>query len=149
MITLNCIEVNGSYKARRVLAEDVVEFCIGELMPRMKTLWVDVTLRSMKGEDATGLCLQGDTNRDFYLDIKQALSEEEFIETVCHEMVHVWQGATKKMAEKQNKRLWLCKDGKYRNYTNCAYMRQPWEVEAYRMQSGLLKKFIESNYYVK
>ena len=62
-------------------------------MPRMKTLWVMLRLRSMKGEDATGFCLQGDTNRDFYLDIKQALSEEEFIETVCHEMIHVWQGA--------------------------------------------------------
>ena len=118
MITLNCIEVNGSYKARRVLAEDVVEFCIGELMPRMKTLWVDVRLKSMIGEDATGFC---------------------------------WEGADQpaKMAEKLDKQLWLCKDGKYRNYTNCSYMRQPWEVEAYRMQSGLLKKFKESNYYVK
>jgi len=149
MFTCNGIEVNGSYKTRRVLAEDVVEFCIGELMPRMKTLWINVTLKSMKGLDSTGFCWEGDNNREFFIEIKQALSEEEFIETVCHEMVHVWQGATKKMAEKQNKRLWLCKDGKYRNYTNCAYMRQPWEVEAYRMQSGLLKKFIESNYYVK
>ena len=149
MITLNCIEVNGSYKARRTLAENVVEFCIGELMPRMKTLWVDVRLKSMRGEDATGFCWEGDHNREFCLEIKQSLKEEEFIETVCHEMVHVWQGATKRMAEKPNKRLWLCKDGKYRNYTNCAYMRQPWEVEAYRMQSGLLKKFKESNYYVK
>jgi len=149
MIIFNNIEVNGSYKARRTLAENVVEFCIGELMPRMKTLWVNVRLKSMRGEDATGFCWEGDSNREFNLEIKQSLNEEEFIETVCHEMVHVWQGATKRMTEESNKRLWLCKDGKYRNYTNCDYMRQPWEVEAYRMQSDLLKEFKESSYYDK
>jgi len=148
-LTENCIEVNGSYKSRRTLAKNVVEFCIGELMPRIKTLWIDVKLKSMKSENATGFCWEGDNNRTFYLEIKQALGEEEFIETVCHEMVHVWQGVTKKMAEKSNKRLWLCKDGKYRNYNNYDYMRQPWEVEAYRMQSDLLKKFKKSNYYVE
>jgi hypothetical protein len=146
VITLNCIEVNGSYKARRVLAEDVVEFCIGELMPRMKTLWVDVRLKSMIGEDATGFCWEGDHNREFYLEIKQSLDKEEFIETVCHEMVHVWQGVTKKMAEKSNKRLWLCKDGKYRNYSDVDYAKQPWEVEAYRMEGPLSKKYKEINY---
>jgi len=149
MIIFNNIEVNGSYKARRTLAENVVEFCIWELMPRMKTLWVNVRLKSMRGEDATGFCWEGDSNREFNLEIKQSLNEEEFIETVCHEMVHVWQGATKRMTEESNKRLWLCKDGKYRNYTNCDYMRQPWEVEAYRMQSDLLKEFKESSYYDK
>ena len=149
MIIFNNIEVNGSYKARRTLAENVVEFCIGELMPRMKTLWVNVRLKSMRGEDATGFCWEGDSNREFNLEIKQSLNEEEFIETVCHEMVHVWQGATKRMTEESNKRLWLCKDGKYRNYPNCDYMRQPWEVEAYRMQSDLLKEFKESSYYDK
>ena len=118
-------------------------------MPRMKTLTIDVNIHSMKGEDAIAFCWETDNNRTFEIEVERTLDEENFIETICHEMVHAWQGATRKMKEKPNKRLWLCKDGKYRNYTNCAYMRQPWEVEAYRMQSGLLKKFKESNYYVK
>ena len=145
----NIIDVTGSNKSRRSLTENIVNFCIEELMPRMKTLDIEVKIRSMKDEDAIGFCLETDNNRTFEIDAEKTLDEENFIETICHEMVHAWQGATRKMKEKPNKRLWLCKDGKYRNYTNCAYMRQPWEVEAYRMQSGLLKKFKESNYYVK
>ena len=47
-------------------------------MPRMKTLWVDVRLKSMIGEDATGFCWEGDHNREFYLEIKQSLNEEEW-----------------------------------------------------------------------
>ena len=145
----NIIDVTGSNKSRRSLAENIVNFCIEELMPRMKTLTIDVNIHSMKGEDAIGFCWETDNNRTFEIEVERTLDEENFIETICHEMIHAWQSATRKMKEKPNKRLWLCKDGKYRNYTNCAYMRQPWEVEAYRMQSGLLKKFKESNYYVK
>ena len=146
---MNFVLVTGSNISRRSLAENVVNFCIEELMPRMKTLTIDVNIHSMKGEDAIGFCWETDNNRTFEIEVERTLDEENFIETICHEMIHAWQGATRKMKEKPNKRLWLCKDGKYRNYTNCAYMRQPWEVEAYRMQSGLLKKFKESNYYVK
>ena len=146
---MNFVLVTGSNIFRRSLAENVVNFCIEELMSRMRTLDIEVKIRSMKDEAAIGFCLETDNNRTFEIDAERTLDEENFIETICHEMVHAWQGATRKMKEKPNKRLWLCKDGKYRNYTNCAYMRQPWEVEAYRMQSGLLKKFKESNYYVK
>ena len=35
------------------------------------------------------------------------------------------------------------KDGKYRNYDNTAYEKQPWEVEAYKMQGPLTKKFMK------
>ena len=40
-----------------------------------------------------------------------------------HEMGHVWQSATRKMKDKFRggyKKLWKCKDGKYRNYLNTA-----------------------------
>ena len=41
------------------------------------------------------------------------------------------------------KKLWKCKDGKYRNYLNTAYEKQPWEVQAYKMQGPLTKAFME------
>ena len=146
---MNFVLVTGSNISRRSLAENIVNFCIEELMPRMRTLDIEVKIRSMKDEDAIGFCLETDNNRTFEIDAEKTLDEENFIETICHEMIHAWQSATRKMKEKPNKRLWLCKDGKYRNYTNCAYMRQPWEVEAYRMQEGLKTKFMESNLYDK
>ena len=46
-------------------------------------------------------------------------------------------------------KLWKCKDGKYRNYLNTAYEKQPWEVEVssinhrYKMQGPLTKAFME------
>ena len=66
-----------------------------------------------------------------------------------HEMVHVWQGATGRMKDKFRggyKQLWKCKDGKYRNYTNTDYDKQPWEVEAYRMQGPITKEFMKEFY---
>ena len=146
---MNFVLVTGSNKSRRSLAENVVNFCIEELMPRMRTLDIEVKIRSMKDEDAIGFCLETDNNRTFEIDAERTLDEENFIETICHEMVHVWQNATRRMKEKSTNRLWLCKDGKYRNYTNCDYYRQPWEVQAYRMQEGLKTKFMESNLYDK
>jgi len=146
---MNFVLVTGSNISRRSLAENIVNFCIEELMPRMRTLDIEVKIRSMKDEDAIGFCLETDNNRTFEIDAERTLDEENFIETICHEMVHVWQSATRRMKEKSTNRLWLCKYGKYRNYTNCDYYRQPWEVQAYRMQEGLKKEFMESNLYDK
>ena len=69
---------------------------------------------------------------------------DKFIETVCHEMVHVWQMATNRTKETYHdghKQLWKCKDGKYRNYGKTAYERQPWETEAYAMEGPLAELF--------
>ena len=82
--------------------------------------------------------------------LHKKISLEEYIETIIHEMVHVWQGATGRMKDRFKggyKQLWKCKDGKYRNYTNTKYASQPWEVEAYKMQGPLTKAFMkEMNY---
>ena len=95
----NIIDVTGSNKFRRSLAENIVNFCIEELMPRMKTLTIDVNIHSMKGEDAIGFCWETDNNRTYEIEVERTLDEENFIETICHEMVHAWQGATRKMKE--------------------------------------------------
>jgi hypothetical protein len=61
-------------------------------------------------------------------------------------MIHVWQMATKKMKDRFQggyKQFWKCADGKYRDYKNTPYKRQPWETEAYRMESPLAELFKE------
>lgn len=142
---MNEVIVEGSYKSRRILAENVVNFCIKELMPRMKTLCIEVSLISLKGQDAWGWFSEGDNNREYHLEIEKSLTEDEFIETLAHEMVHVYQGSTLKIKDRASKRFWKCKDGKYRNYNDVDYAKQPWEVEAYRMEGPLLKKYKEIN----
>ena len=142
---MNEVFVEGSYKSRRILAENVVNFCIKELMPRMRTLYIEVSLISLQGQDVWAWCLAGDNNREYQLEIEKSLAEDEFIETLVHEMIHVYQESTFKMKELNGKRFWRCKDGKYRNYVDLKYFKQPWEVEAYRMEGPLSKKYKEIN----
>ena len=113
-------------------------------MPRMRTLDIEVKIRSMKDEGAIGFCLETDNNRTFEIDAERTLDNENFIETICHEMVHVWQSATRRMKEKSTNRLWLCKDGKYRNYGKTAYERQPWETQAYALEGKLAELYKKS-----
>ena len=87
---MNDIEVHGSFKSKRRLTEEVIHFCIQEMMPRMETL--DITIHLDKLPEADGYCL-AITNREFQIEIEKTLDEEDFITAVCHEMVHVKQFA--------------------------------------------------------
>jgi hypothetical protein len=137
---MNYINVIGSTKKKRALVESAVTFCISELMPRMRTLDVELTFKNIKTERIVGWCYEGDGNRDFYIDVEKTLDDEEMVETVCHEMVHVWQGATRKMKDLTfGRKMYM---GKIYDDTT-AYEDEPWEIEAYEMQDKLLEKFKE------
>lgn len=144
------VEVTGGLKKDRELADEIVWWCMETLMPRHRVMNIDVKLTKTLEGGAEGFCYQGDDDRDFIIEIDHRLSrvksKEEFIECVIHEMIHVWQGATGRIKDTFRgpyKKLWKCKDGKYRNYLNTAYMKQPWEVQAYKMQGPLTEAFID------
>ena len=119
---MNLITVEGGKKEQRQMVEDVVSYMIQRQMPRMRTLDIHVTLKKI--DDARGYCMS-ETNREF-----------EFISTVIHEMVHVWQYATKQLTQKGCKEFWRGKD-----YTDEYYSKQPWERQAYRMEESILKEY--------
>jgi hypothetical protein len=137
---MNYVNVIGSTKMKRDLVESAVIFCISELMPRMRTLEIEVNIKNLKNEGVAGQCYEGDGKRDFYIDVDKNLTGGEMLETVCHEMVHVWQGATRKMKDLDGFRKMYM--GKIYDDT-IAYEDEPWEIEAYAMQGDLLKKFAE------
>jgi|TARA_B100001094_G_scaffold320624_1_gene367111 hypothetical protein len=144
------IEVTGGRKKDRELADEIIWWCMDYLMPRHRVLDIDLKFTKTIEDGAHGFCYRGDDDRDFIIEIdhrlRKLVGEEELIETIIHEMVHVWQGATGRMKDKFKggyKQLWKCKDGKYRNYKNTEYAKQPWEVEAYRMQGPLTKLFMK------
>ena len=90
----------------------------------------------------------GDDDKDIIIQIDHRLGRiegrDQLIETIAHEMVHVWQMATGRLKDKFRggyKQLWKCKDGKYRNYRNTAYGRQPWETQAYVLEKKLAELY--------
>ena len=144
------VETTGGLKKDRELAEEVMWFCIETLMPRMKNLGVECEITNKLESDVLGYAWCVEDNRDCVIQIDNRLSRDvsrdKFIETVCHEMVHVWQIATNRTKETYrdgHKQLWKCKDGKYRNYGKTAYERQPWETEAYALEGRLAELFKE------
>jgi len=165
---MNLVTVRGGSKAMRGLTEDVAYWCIGELMPRYRTLDIEIELSTCCDDGGWGFCYALETVRDFHIEIDKRIqlffhdeSAKEnpenskiendyagryaFIQTVCHEMVHVWQNATGVMVDRvYPKKLGYRKLWKGKDYSTTSYSKQPWERQAYRMQDGLAEKFLES-----
>ena len=142
------IEATGGLKKDRELAEDVMWFCMDILMPRMRTLCIDLEFTKTLEDGAMGFTHMGDDDKDMIIQIDHRLSRiegrDKLIETVAHEMVHVWQMATGRLKDKFRggyKQLWKCKDGKYRNYNKTSYDRQPWETQAYDLEGKLAELY--------
>ena len=87
------VEANGGIEKDRTLAEEVMWFCIETLMPRMKNLMVECELKKID-DGVLGYAWTVEDNKDCMIQIDSRLSRDagrdKFIETVCHEMVHVW-----------------------------------------------------------
>ena len=150
---MNTIKAVGGNKELRALSEKVAYWCLGELgLSRYRTLEIEIMLNRCLNDGAYGFCYEGENDRDFTIEIDKRIpkmpkkvhgykdARHAFIETVCHEMVHVMQTAKGTLSDRFRggyKRMWKGKD-----YTNTPYSRQPWERQAFRMQSGLLKGYL-------
>lgn len=128
---MNMIEVSGGKAKEREIVEATVRWCIKKLMPRIRTLEIDVTIKQI---EAYGYCMMADTNRQFDLEIRKGLSLYELISTVCHEMIHVKQYARKELSltpTGQNK--WKAKQIPEK----VEYENLPWEKEAFKKEEAL------------
>jgi len=130
---MNLITVEGGKKKQLQIVEDVVSYMIQRQMPRMRTLDIHVTIKKI--DDAHGYC-HSESNREFEIEVDKRLRKNQFISTVIHEMVHVWQYATKQLTQKGCKEFWRGKD-----YTDAYYSNQPWERQALRMEKSILKEY--------
>jgi len=126
---MNTVMAWGDNKELCNLAEEVVAFCVQELMPRMRTL--DICIEVSDETDVCGYCMAVD-KREFVIEVKEDLDKLEFVSTLCHEMVHV----------KQYARGELDIDGKMSYKTHEEYMNLWYEKEAYEQEVVLTKKFL-------
>ena len=130
------ITVTGGKLKQRKYVESMVQFCIDTLMPRMRTLEIEVKLCSPKG--AMGYCLETDNNRTFEIEVNRTLSYRKMLETVAHEMVHVKQYARRELHPSNN--TWM---GKTYNTDKTSYWDLPWEIEAHGREVGLFVRWAE------
>lgn len=132
---MNTISIKGGRAAQRELIVDVISFCLSRLLPRHRTIDIDVSITKSDGI-ADGYMWAGDTNREFFMQIDKTLSVPKIIRTVCHEMVHVKQHVRGE-CDLEGKR-W--KSRKISSKTD--YFDLPWEKEAFKMQDELAVEYL-------
>ena len=84
---MNTVEISGGHKYQRKLCDSVINYTIKKLLPRLRTLEINVELTNIL-DDATGYCMIGDNNREFYIEIDKNLSHNQKINILLHEMCH-------------------------------------------------------------
>ena len=108
---------------------------------------VDIDYQIVANLDADGWCEWMDDNirpREFCIQIRKEQDYASMILTVVHELVHVRQMARSELYEiflgkPKQMQVWRGK----RITKTLAYSKQPWEREAYRLQEGYAREYVE------
>ena len=135
--TANAVYVLGSVsREQKRLTQSVIHFCIRKLMPRMKTLEIDVLFDTLEDSNIYGDCTNYSA-REMDIRVQDTLTNEELISTLCHEMVHVKQIARKEYDS--DRVIWKGR----RVRSDCDYENLPWEKEAFKLEKTLTKEFLK------
>ena len=129
---MNFVTAKGGNKVQREICEKVVHYMITQLMPRMRTLDIEVQLKNLTG-DAVGFCMMEENNRMFTIEADKKMGIKDLVTTICHEMIHVKQYARKEMTDDLVENGCAVWRGRKVN-PNTKYYDLPWEKEAYRLQ---------------
>lgn len=130
-IGVNMIYVTGGSRAQRKYAQSLAEFCLKKLLPRHKTIIVDINLCRV-ANGSVGNCLPtSDFNkpREFEIEVDCRMKLRDLLTTIAHEMVHVKQYVRKEIP------IVFPDDGKYYEW--------PWEIEAFGREWGLFRTWTE------
>jgi hypothetical protein len=143
------IETATERKSKKKLADECLAFFKQLLFKDRKRLdkYVHVTVKFKNNLGADGFCdVENDETekyRDFTICIEKQLPRSTIVETVAHELVHVYQFATDKLRYTAN--------GNYRwegDFIDgeTPYFSRPWEIEAYELEESLLSHWF---HYIK
>ena len=80
------IYIEGGTKRQRDIADKVISFCIQRLMPKARSLNVELTLT--KDMTDLGGCWLLDNHRSFGVEVNTISKTKDFIISLIHEMVH-------------------------------------------------------------
>ena len=133
------LETTGyNYSKRR--CEDAVNWFIAKYLPKYK-LDITVNHRGLAREGVYGWCTVMDSNsrpREFEIELHNKMNVDLYLQTLFHELWHVYQHVKGNLKDKYGKRLWRGID-----HTETDYSDQPWEVEARNMEEFLYNEYLE------
>ena len=118
---------------------NVAEWFVNEYLSRYN---IDINIhhcRLVNREGVYGWCWATDCDyrpREFDIEIHNQLPIHMYIETLLHELWHVYQHVKGDLKDKYGKRLWKGVDHSKIDYDN-----QPWEKEAVKMEKILYRKY--------
>jgi len=147
--------ITGGTKLQRTLINQGVETYARKLMPDS---WnqLDIRIECVRGlydkDGAKGDCCSDDEEqypREFEIRLDSAMHPQALLRALAHEMVHVKQYATRHLVDSTNRHGVVLWKGKIHEYTGKNYWDQPWEIEAYGREIGLLEHFVKVRRYAK
>ncbi len=148
-------------KEEREMIDELSLFISEKYFPKHK---VQVTYKIMrcleKNEGIQGDTIWEDNTKDendvfpisscarprcFTIRMQKGYDTKTFLTLIAHEMVHVKQYVLGEMTNRYDAKNTVYRTKwKGKDVTNWAYMRQPFEKEAYRLQEKLLLQFMKS-----
>ena len=75
---MNYVVAEGGNKVQRDIAEKVVDFMIGQLLPRYRTLDITVQFKNLTADNAIGYCMMEENNREFTIEVDRKLGSKNW-----------------------------------------------------------------------
>ena len=130
---------------QRKTVRAAAEFFMQELLPTRKANNTDLVIRLIQlPRGISGFCSIHDLEDNDYnpkmfsIDLNGNMKLNDVLETLAHEMVHMRQFRNKELGYRNNYTRF-----RGRVYSlDMDYDKEPWEKEAYKLESILVKKFV-------
>lgn len=140
---MNIITVSGGIKRKRTLVESVVEFMLRQLLPRHRTLNIEIILSNLQKESGVcGFC-NAYSSHDFLIEVDKTLDHYDIIETICHEMIHLKQHCRKELKKYDYKQMTVLWKNQRYSIENENYNDFPWEKEAYDNEFKYAREYLK------
>ena len=126
-----------SYSKRR--CERIVNWFVDKHLSRYK-LTINVDHKRLLSEGIFGWVWAADCDyrpREFEIEIHNRLTPKDYIQTLLHELWHVYQHVKGDLKDKHGIRLWKGVDHSATDYDD-----QPWEKQAHIMEEILYNQYL-------
>lgn len=147
------LNIKNAKRKQEILLRKVIPWAAKELMGARIAKNLEIHVTFTPKFDSFGMCTWEDDNirpREFSIELKKEQDDINLLMTVCHEMIHVKQMAKSELKEifkGGQRQVWHGKSFYKEDLQKIEYGEEPWEIEAYRDQIPLAKKYVQSHGY--